>query len=130
MGGVHVTNQLMYELLNGKYSFPDDNFLLWRKKKKSKFTVSSREEIIREMKEQYCFVACDYKASLDSLNFEEESVRLPDGNMIVMGKQKFTAPEIMFQPSLGGKKTCGLGELLFYSVLKCPASLQPELLTN
>ncbi len=37
-------------LLNGKYSFPDDNFLLWRKKKKTKFTVSSRIEIIREMK--------------------------------------------------------------------------------
>ena len=37
-------------LMNGKYSFPDDNFLLWRKKKKTKFTVSSRKEIIREMK--------------------------------------------------------------------------------
>ena len=36
--------------MNGKYSFPDDNFLLWRKKKKTKFTVSSKLEIIREMK--------------------------------------------------------------------------------
>ena len=74
-------------------------------------------------------MAGDYKQSLDS-SFEEESVRLPDGNMIVMGKEKFMAPEIMFQPSLGGKKTCGLGELLYYSVLKCPPSLQPELLSN
>ena len=38
------------QLLNGKYSFPDDNFMLWRKKKKTNFTVSSRKEIIREMK--------------------------------------------------------------------------------
>ena len=27
----------------------------------------------------------------------QESVRLPDGNMIVMGKETFLAPEIMFQ---------------------------------
>ena len=40
----------MNQLINGKYSFPDDNFLLWRKKKKTKFTVSSKKEIIREMK--------------------------------------------------------------------------------
>ena len=39
-----------FQLMNGKYSFPDDNFLLWRKKKKTKFTVSSKLEIIREMK--------------------------------------------------------------------------------
>jgi len=130
MGGSHVTDQLMSQLMNGKYSFPDDNFLLWRKKKKSKFTVSSRKEIIREMKEQYCYVAGNYTKSLEDTSFEEESVRLPDGNMIVMGKEKFMAPEIMFQPSLANKKTCGLGELLSYSVLKCPPSLQAELLSN
>ena len=42
--------QTPHQLLNGKYSFPDDNFMLWRKKKKTNFTVSSRKEIIREMK--------------------------------------------------------------------------------
>ena len=47
---LQVTEHLMNLLLNGKYSFPDDNFLIWRKKKKTKFTVSSRIEIIREMK--------------------------------------------------------------------------------
>merc|ERR1712106_348556 len=130
IGGKQVTEHLMNQLMNGKYSFPDDNFLLWRKKKKSKFTVSSRKEIIREMKEQYCYVAGNYTKSLEDTSFEEESVRLPDGNMIVMGKEKFMAPEIMFQPSLANKKPCGLGELLSYSVLKCPPSLQAELLSN
>ena len=50
IGGKQVTEHLMNLLMNGKYSFPDDNFLLWRKKNKTKFTVSSRKEIIREMK--------------------------------------------------------------------------------
>ena len=34
---------------------------------------------------------------LQSFSFPQESVRLPDGNMIVMGKETFLAPEIMFQ---------------------------------
>merc|ERR1719348_427716 len=111
VGGRQVTEHLMTQLINGKYSFPDDNFLLWRKKKKTKFTVSSKLEIIREMKEQYCYVSLDYDASLADPAFQEESVRLPDGNMIVMGQQKFSAPEIIFQPGLASKKTCGRGEL-------------------
>jgi len=130
MGGRQVTEHLMAQLINGKYSFPDDNFLLWRKKKKTKFTVSSKIEIIREMKEQYCYVAQDYAATLADPAFQEESVRLPDGNMIVMGRQKFTAPEIIFQPSLASKKTCGLGELLYYSLMKCEESVRGELAAN
>merc|ERR1719510_2518158 len=111
LGGRHVTDQLMNQLLNGKYSFPDDNFMLWRKKKKTNFTVSSRKEIIREMKEQYCTVTTNYTADWADGGYHEESVRLPDGNMIVMGKETFLAPEIMFQPSLANKKSIGIQEL-------------------
>merc|ERR1712192_281423 len=92
VGSGHVTEQLMNQLLNGKYSFPDDNFMLWRKKKKTNFTVSSRKEIIREMKEQYCTVTNNYNADWADVGYHEESVRLPDGNMIVMGKETFLAP--------------------------------------
>merc|ERR1712223_2173532 len=127
VGGRQVTEHLMTQLMNGKYSFPDDNFLLWRKKKKTKFTVSSKLEIIREMKEQYCYVSLDYDASLTDPAFQEESVRLPDGNMIVMGQQKFSAPEIIFQPGLASKKTCGLGELVYYSLMKCDEKVRGEL---
>merc|ERR1719348_2495594 len=130
IGGKQVTEHLMNLLMNGKYSFPDDNFLLWRKKKKTKFTVSSRKEIIREMKEQYCYVSHNFEASLSDTNFPEESVRLPDGNMIVMGKEKFTAPEILFQPGLASKKTCGLGDLVYYSLMKCEENLRGELVSN
>merc|ERR1712050_334313 len=130
IGGKQGTEHLMNQLMNGKYSFPDDNFLLWRKKKKTKFTVSSRKEIIREMKEQYCYVSLDYDASLADPAFPEESIRLPDGNMIVMGKETFLAPEIMFQPSLANKKSCGLSQLIYYSVLKCDEKVRGELANN
>jgi len=130
IGGKQVTEHLMNLLMNGKYSFPDDNFLLWRKKKKTKFTVSSRKEIIREMKEQYCTVTPSYSLNSEDSAYPETSIRLPDGNMIVMGKETFMAPEIMFQPSLASKKSCGLSQLIYYSVLKCDEKIRPELLSN
>lgn len=130
MGGRQVTEQLMDQLLNGKYSFPDDNFMLWRKKKKTNFTVSSRKEIIREMKEQYCTVSTDYTADWGDSGYHEETVRLPDGNMIVMGKETFLAPEIMFQPNLANKKSMGISNLIYNSVMKCEKSVRAELLAN
>lgn len=130
IGGKQVTEHLMNLLMNGKYSFPDDNFLLWRKKKKTKFTVSSRKEIIREMKEQYCLVSPNYTLSYEDASYPETSIRLPDGNMIVMGRETFMAPEIMFQPSLASKKSCGLSQLIYYSVLKCDESIRSEILSN
>jgi actin beta/gamma 1 len=72
----------------------------------------------------------DYDASLADPAFQEESVRLPDGNMIVMGQQKFSAPEIIFQPGLASKKTCGLGELVYYSLMKCDEKVRGELANN
>merc|ERR1719367_1963484 len=87
LGGRHVTEQLMNQLLNGKYSFPDPNFMLWRKKKKTNFTVSSRKEII-------------------------------------------LAPEIMFQPSLANKKSIGIPELIYNSLMKCDKAVRAELLAN
>jgi len=130
LGGRHVTEQLMNQLLNGKYSFPDDNFMLWRKKKKTNFTVSSRKEIVREMKEQYCTVTTNYNADWADVGYHEESVRLPDGNMIVMGKETFLAPEIMFQPSLANKKSIGIPELIYNSLMKCDKAVRAELLAN
>merc|ERR1712038_595389 len=130
IGGKQVTEHLMNLLMNGKYSFPDDNFLLWRKKKKTKFTVSSKKEIIREMKEQYCVISTSYAKSFEDPAYPETSIRLPDGNMIVMGKETFLAPEIMFQPSLANKKSIGIPELIYNSLMKCDKAVRAELLAN
>merc|ERR1712107_251934 len=100
------------------------------KKKKTKFTVSSKMEIIREMKEQYCHISTNFEKNMLDDNYPEESIRLPDGNMIVMGKECVSAPEIMFQPSLASKKSCGLHELIYYSLMKCDEKLRSELLSN
>ena len=37
---------------------------------------------------------------------------------------------LLFQPSLASKKSCGLSQLIYYSVLKCEEKVRSELLSN
>ena len=57
-------DRLLAQLSNGKYSFPDDTFLLWKKGGKAgksgsgsgrnRFCVASRRDIVQEAKERFC----------------------------------------------------------------------------
>ena len=55
----------------------------------------------RELTKKYCFVSCDI--SSDRKLYEETTYynsfyQLPDGREIIISKEKFEAPEILFQP--------------------------------
>ena len=54
----------------------------------------------RELKNKYCFVSCDI--SSDRKLYEETTYynsfyNLPDGRRIIISKEKFEAPEMLFQ---------------------------------
>ncbi|QQP53136.1 Uncharacterized protein FKW44_005500, partial [Caligus rogercresseyi] len=79
LGGKHVTEKLLKELSNGKYSFTDDTFLLWKRStssnKNARLSVASRYDVVKEAKERYCRVATrSLKEEGD--NIEEKVLRL------------------------------------------------------
>jgi hypothetical protein len=45
-------------------------------------------------------------------NVEEKVLRLPDGNIVVVGEEATAAPELLFKPELVKKKYSGLHELV------------------
>ena len=57
-------------------------------------------------------------------------MRLPDGNIVVVGEQAYTAPELMFQPNLIKKKCAGLHDLVWESVMRCDEKFRNRLLSN
>ena len=61
-------------------------------------------------------------------------LRLPDGNIVVVGEEAYSAPEIMFTPELGnksaGQTSSGLAELVYQSVMRCEERRRPRLLSN
>eukprot|EP00761_Pharyngomonas_kirbyi_P000577 gb/GECH01000577.1/.p1 GENE.gb/GECH01000577.1/~~gb/GECH01000577.1/.p1 ORF type:complete len:375 (+),score=76.20 gb/GECH01000577.1/:1-1125(+) len=83
---------------------------------------SAEREIVRDMKEKKCYVAYDFdteRKSVPQSPHKEETYRLPDGELVPMGKEKFECPEIMFQPHRIGLETEGISSIVHNSIQKC-----------
>eukprot|EP00483_Globobulimina_turgida_P004909 UN04918 len=52
--------------------------------------------------------------------------QLPDGRIIKVGRERFEASEVLFDPDKAGVEGKGLHELLFNSVMKADIDLRPE----
>ena len=133
LGGKHITDKLLSLLSQGKYSFPDDTFLIWKKATKSvsRLCIASRFEVVREAKERYCkFFDGPFVPGKTKTELEEQVLRLPDGNIVVVGDEAYEATELMFKPELASKKYSGLHELLYDSVMRCDEKLRRRLMSN
>ena len=76
-------------------------------------------ENVRKLKEKYCFVSCDIYSDRKLENettFYNSCVKLPDGREINISKERFEAPEILFQPDLIQNESKPLHEMLLNSI--------------
>lgn len=93
------------------------------------FNHSADFETVRIMKEKLCYVAYDVKEE-ERLALETtvlvENYTLPDGRVIKLDKERFEAPEILFQPHLFGLESKGIGELLFQSINEADIDIRSD----
>jgi actin-related protein 2 len=83
------------------------------------FNSTADFEIVRELKEKYCFVSCDIESDrkLDKeTTYYNSYTKLPDGRKIRISNEKFEAPEILFHPFLIQNESPGVHEMLFNSI--------------
>ena len=64
------------------------------------------------------------------LDFLERSYKLPDGQVINIGNERFRGPEAMFRPSVLGLEHGGIHILAFNSIMKCDVDMRRELYEN
>ena len=86
-------------------------------------STSAEFEIVRQMKEQCCYVAFNPQKEEESKNFQQRRYQLPDGSVVDLGAEAFRAPEILFQPDLIGSESRGnvvlFAMLLFVQPFNC-----------
>ncbi|XP_040275776.1 actin-like protein 7A [Bufo bufo] len=95
-----------------------------------KFNVEHRD-IIEDVKNKFCYISFDFnnELRLPQKKYLTE-YKLPDGQRIIIGKERFICPEVLFRPSLMGSPQPGVQDLTMTSINNCDASLKNTMLNN
>jgi centractin len=98
------------------------------------FHTSAELEVVKDIKEKICFVAFNIEKveKEDSEDFvePEASYKLPDGNVIQVGAEKFRAPEVLFNPGLIGLEYVGIHQCLVNAISKCDMDIRRSLFSD
>jgi actin-related protein 2 len=113
VAGRHITRYLIKLLLLRGYAF----------------NRTADFETVRQIKEKLCYVANDISQErrlAQETTVLEETYELPDGRIIKLGRERFEAPEPLFNPSLVDVEKPGLGDMVFEMIQSADMDCRPE----
>lgn len=101
------------------------------RKSGSNFSTSAEMEVVKDIKEKICYCAFNIDKLEGSDDAEPEvPYKLPDGNVIQVGTEKFRAPEVLFNPSLIGQEYVGVHQCLLNSIQKCDMDIRRTMFSD
>ncbi len=99
------------------------------------FDVLHHRSTVNQIKERMCSVALDFARDIKDIasttKFLEKTHKLPDGQTVKLGAERFLCPEALFEPLQVGLDEGGLQQLIYDTVMNCQGTaLRKELFAN
>jgi len=99
------------------------------------FKTSSEKDIVKNIKEQFTYVAFNYEEELkkeeETPNEIQTTYQMPDGKEITIGAERFKCTEELFNPNpFRAIKHEGIHKSVVNSIMKCMEDIHKELFTN
>ncbi|KAF3910558.1 Actin-2 [Orbilia brochopaga] len=98
------------------------------------FHTSAEKEIVRQIKEKTSYIALDPKKEEKEWAGggigKIEDYKLPDGNILKLGAERFRAPEILFDPEIIGLEYQGIHQILVDAIKRTDMDLRKSLYGN
>lgn len=91
--------------------------------------TSAEKELVRIIKEKCSYVALNPTKEEKDIR-EQEEFKLPDGNTLRLGPERFRAPEILFNPELIGQEFPGIHQVVVDSINRTDLDLRKNLFSN
>uniref|UniRef100_A0A8D2JQ42 Actin like 9 n=1 Tax=Sciurus vulgaris TaxID=55149 RepID=A0A8D2JQ42_SCIVU len=89
-------------------------------------------DTVENIKHRYCFVASDFQKEQARPEQEcRQSLKLPDGRTVTLGKELFQCPELLFHPpEIPGLSPVGLPTMAKQSLCKVPPEVRADVARN
>ncbi|EWC48850.1 actin-like protein [Drechslerella stenobrocha 248] len=98
------------------------------------FHTSAEKEVVRQIKERTSYIAPDPKKEEKEWAGggigKVEDYKLPDGNTLKLGAERFRAPEILFDPEIIGLEYQGIHQILVDAISRTDMDLRKSLYGN
>jgi hypothetical protein len=93
-----------------------------------KFPTEADKNAVADIKKKLGYVAKDYDAEMKKAATAASSTfKMPDGQVITVGSERFRGPEILFDPGVADVKLWGITAKLHAALTKCDSALQEAL---
>jgi len=96
------------------------------------FTTTAERDVVRDIKETLCFVAADFDVEIANAQHgnADKTYELPDGQVIVVGNERFRVPESLFKPSMAGSDLPGIHVMALQAIQACDVDIRKDLFSN